>query len=223
MRRQPEGRAVHHRDTGLLQQIADEILVVRDRLAGRGSLADDAGAGRVDIERALGPRAKQAGHPVQHIDDEVAPLLEAAVVDRDEILRPGQRLDRRRLADRARVGGRVRLDRAHRLDQRLRAAAIADPPAGHAIGLRDAVDRQGALVEPRLDLGDRRELEIVIDEVLVHVVGHHPDMRMAQQHLGEPSQFRLGVGGAARVGRRVQDQPFGPRRDRRVEILGPQS
>ena len=185
MRRQPKGGAMHHRDPGFLQQIADEILVIRDRLAGRRPLADNAGAGRIDIERALGPRAEQAGHPVQHIDDEIAPLLEAAVVDRDEILRPGQRLDRRRLADRARVGGRVRLDRAHRLDQRLGSAAIADPPAGHAIGLRDAVDGQGAVVETRLDLRDRLELEIVIDEVLVHVVGHHPDMRVAQQDLGD--------------------------------------
>src|SRR6266481_3832122 len=86
-----------------------------------------------------------------------------------------QRLDRRRLADRARVSGRIRLDRPHRLDQRLGAAAIADPPAGHAIGLRDAVDGQSALVEAGLDLCNRRELEIGVNEVLIHVVFHDPD------------------------------------------------
>ena len=190
MRRQAKGLAMHDRDPVCLQQIADEILVIGDRLAGGRALADDPGAGRIDVKRPLGPRAEQARDPVQQIDDEVAPLLEFLVVDRDEILRPVQCLDRRRLADRARVGGRIRLDRPHRLDQRLRAAAIADPPAGHAIGFRDAVDGQGALVKPRLDLGDRAVLEIVVDEVLVHVVGHDPDLRMAQQHLGDRRAVR---------------------------------
>ena len=55
-----------------------------------------------------------------------------------------------------------------------RAAGIADAPAGHAIGLRHAVHRQRAVVELRLDLRRRGELEVVVDEVLVHVVGHAP-------------------------------------------------
>src|SRR5271166_5691224 len=91
MRREAKRGAVHHRHARHLQQIADEILVVLYRLAGRRSLAYDAGAGRIDVERALGPRTEQARHPVQHIDDEVAPLLEAAIMDRNEILRPGER------------------------------------------------------------------------------------------------------------------------------------
>ena len=57
--------------------------------------------------------------------------------------------------------------------------------------------------------------------MLVHVVGHDPDMRVAQQHLGQRLQIGLGIGGPDRVRRRVQDQPFGLGRDRRVEILGP--
>src|SRR5215831_8066266 len=54
VRRQPEGGAVHHSDARFFQQIADKILVIRDRPAGRGALADDAGAGRVHVERPLG-------------------------------------------------------------------------------------------------------------------------------------------------------------------------
>ena len=50
-------------------------------------------------------------------------------------------------------------------------AGISDAPPGHAIGLRHAVERERALIEPRLDLRRREELEVVIDEVLVHVVG----------------------------------------------------
>src|SRR6266478_6542513 len=49
--------------------------------------------------------------------------------------------------------------------------AIADAPAGHAIGFRHAVDRERAIIQARLELRRREELEIVIDEVFVHVVG----------------------------------------------------
>ena len=57
-------------------------------------------------------------------------------------------------------------------------------PAGHAISLADAVDGQGAADQLRLDLGDGRELEVVIDQMLVHVVGHHVDVGMADEHVG---------------------------------------
>ena len=119
--------------------------------------------------------------------------------------------------DRGRVRGRLRLDHRHRLDQRLRPAGIADAPAGHAIGLGHAVHGQRALVEPRLDLRRRGELEVVIDQVLVHVVGQHPDMRMPHQHVGQRLQLGARVGGAGRVRRRVEDQPLGLRRDRALE------
>ena len=61
----------------------------------------------------------------------------------------------------------MRLKLGHRLDQRLGAAAIADAPAGHAIGLRDAIHGQAAIAQPRLDLHRGGEAEAVIDEVLV--------------------------------------------------------
>ena len=76
MRRQAESLAMHDRDPLRLQQIAHEILVVRDRLAVGRALADEPGAGRVDVKGALRPRAEQAGHPVQLVHDEVAPFLE---------------------------------------------------------------------------------------------------------------------------------------------------
>src|SRR5438128_1550384 len=117
MRRQAESLAMHDRDPLGLEQVAREILVILDLATLRGALADQPGTGGIDVERALGSWAMQPRDLVQQIDDEVAPLLEYRGVLRDEVLRPVERLDRRRLADRARVGGRVRLDRAHRLDQ----------------------------------------------------------------------------------------------------------
>jgi len=43
--------------------------------------------------------------------------------------------------------------------------------------------------ELRHHLGDGRELEPVVEDLLVHIVGHDPDMRMAQQHLAQRLQF----------------------------------
>src|SRR6266851_8026746 len=159
-----ERRSLHHRDAFRFQELGDEILVGLERLAGRRLLADRAGAGRKHVERALRLRADDALRVVEHGDAEVAPLLEDPVVLRDEVLRPVERLDRGPLRDRGRVRGRLRLDHRHRLDERLRPAGKADAPAGHAVSLRHAVERQGALVEPRLDLRRREELEVVVDE-----------------------------------------------------------
>ena len=70
----------------------------------------------------------------------------------------------------------------------------------------------------RLDLRRRRELEVAIDQMLVHVVGQHPHMRMAHQHVGELLEFALRIGRARRVRRRVEDDPLGARRDRALEV-----
>ena len=97
---------------------------------------------------------------------------------------------------------------------------IADAPAGHGIGFRHAVHRQRALIQARLDLGGGDEFEIAIDEVLIHVVGQNPDMRMRHQHIGDGLELIMAVGRAGGVGRRVEHDPFGLLRDRPVEIGG---
>src|SRR5882724_272737 len=99
----PERRALHHGDALRLQKLGDEILVVADHLAGRRSLADSAGAGRIDVEGAFRPRAIDALGLIEHRDHEVAPFLEHLIVRRDEVLRPVERLDRGPLRDRRRV------------------------------------------------------------------------------------------------------------------------
>ena len=49
--------------------------------------------------------------------------------------------------------------------------------------------------------------------MLVDVVGQHPDLVVLDQHVGERPHLVLGIGGAGRVRRRVEDEPFGLRRD----------
>ena len=186
-----ERRALHHRQALGLEQVVHEVGVVLDHLAVRRLLADRAGARRIDVERALRPRALEALGLVQHRHDQVAALLEHRDVLGDEIGRAVERRHRRRLADRAGVRGALALHRDHGVDQLLRAGRIADAPAGHAVGLGHAVHGQRAVVEPGLDLGRRRELEVVIDQLLVHVVGQDVDLRMLQQHVAQRPQVGL--------------------------------
>src|SRR6478736_8040287 len=130
-RAEPERRALHHRDAFVFQKLGDEILIVGDHLARRRSLADGAGAGRVDIESPLRSRAIDPLGLVEHRHHEIAALLEHLVVRRNEVLRTVEGFDRRPLRDRRRVRGRLRLDRRHRLDQLGGTARVTDAPARH--------------------------------------------------------------------------------------------
>ena len=112
----------------------------------------------------------------------------------------------------------MRLHFAHRLDQRHRARSIADPPAGHRIGLGHAIDGQGPVIEFGFNLRGGAEHEIVEHQMFIHVVGHAPHMRMAQQHIGQGFEFIPGIPRPGRVGRRVEQEPLGGRRNRRLKL-----
>src|SRR5204863_6112853 len=76
MRREAKRLAMHDRDALGFEQVAREIFVAVDPHALRRLLTDEAGAGRVDVERPLRPRAMPSRQRVQQIDAKVAPLLE---------------------------------------------------------------------------------------------------------------------------------------------------
>src|SRR6516164_10608805 len=98
-----ERRTLHYRHALGLQQLGDEVLVGDELVSGRRRSADGAGAGRIDVERALGLGALDAARLIEHRDAEVAALLEDRIVLVDEVLRPVERLDRRPLRHRRRV------------------------------------------------------------------------------------------------------------------------
>src|SRR5262245_44084092 len=85
-RSQAKRRTLHDGDALGFQKLGDKVLVIAEHLAGRRLLADGAGAGRIDIERAFRTRTVDAVGLVQHGHHEVAALLEHLVVRRDEIL-----------------------------------------------------------------------------------------------------------------------------------------
>ena len=130
-----------------------------------------------------------------------------------------QRLDRGPLADRRRAGDALRLQHVHGIDQHFRSRAIADAPAGHAIGLGKPVQGQGTAEKLRLHGGKRREFDTIIADVFVDIVRQGPDLRMFQQHIRQPAQFVRRIGRAGRVARAVQHQPFGLWRDGGFELF----
>ena len=69
----------------------------------------------------------------------------------------------------------VRLEVGGRLHDVGRADHPADPPAGHGVGLGHAVHDDAAVGQLGDGDGDRGELVVAVGEVLVDLVGEHPD------------------------------------------------
>ena len=94
----------------------------------------------------------------------------------------------------------------------------ADPPAGHGVGLGDAVDDHAVVEEVGAQHRQRAGLDAVVDEVLVDLVGQRPEVVVL-----DPATDRAdlvgGVDGAGRVGRRDEQQHLGARRARGLELL----
>ena len=90
-----------------------------------------------------------------------------------------ERGERALLREGARVRGAVALDRVDRLRDRLRRAEIAETPAGHRVGFREAVDRDGEIVGAG-QRGDADVLRAVVGELLVDLVGEDQDFLVAR-------------------------------------------
>ena len=211
---------MHRGHPRLVEQIGDQLFVRRDHRALRRRPADQAGHVGIDVERPLRRRAADPRNRVQQPHHQIAPPLERGVALGQEILRTVQRRHRRRLRDRTGVGRGLRLQLGHRLDEPQRPAGIADPPAGHRIGLGTAVHRHRPVVQVRAHLRDRREPESVIDDMLVHVVGQDHHMRVPAEHRAQRLQLGRAIGRARRVRRRIEDHPLRPVGDRGLDLRG---
>ena len=112
----------------------------------------------------------------------------------------------------------MRLQVGGALDDVLRADHPANPPAGHGVGLGDAVDDDAAVGDLGHERGHRREGGVAVDEVLVDLVGHDPE-----PVLDGPAPDRLDLLGrvdrAGRVRGRDEDEHLGARGAGRLELL----
>ena len=59
--------------------------------------------------------------------------------------------------------------------------------------------------------------------MLIHVVRHDPHLRVPEQHVTQRSQITCGGCSAGGIIREIQDQPFGPGRDRGLEVFRSQA
>ena len=113
------------------------------------------------------------------------------------------------------------MDLGHDRDDRLRPCGVAQPPAGHGVGLGKAVDHDG----PFGHAGQRRE-----GNMAVQAVGQLGiDLVREDHHLGTAQHFRQlfkillahdGAGGVVGVG---QDQQLGAGGDGRPQLCGCQA
>jgi hypothetical protein len=97
--------------------------------------------------------------------------------------------------DRQLAGKVVELARPHR---------IAQPPAGHGIGLGPAIEQD----QPVADRGIRQQADMrlaVIDHLVVDLVRHDGDIGPLLQPGNELVDFGFGRDAAGGIGRRVDD------------------
>ncbi len=212
-----EGIPRHDGHLGLLEQVVGHAVGVAD--AGAAELLVVEGLDvREKVEGALGLEAGEARHGGQAHQAEVAPALELGDHLLDVVLGPVVGLEAGLLGDGAGVRGRVALDLRHAADDLGRAGGEADPPPGHGVGLRDAVDDDGLLLDVLAEGGEARELEVVVDELAVDLVGDDVDV-LAADDLGQGQELVPAVGCAGRVRGVVEEEGLGRRRDRGLERL----
>ena len=110
------------------------------------------------------------------------------------------------------------LDAGQRAADRLRGDRPADAPPGHRVGLGDTVDDHAAVAQLRHDDGHGDVARVAVHEVLVDLVGDHPD-----PGVGGPAADGLDlvgrVHGTGRVGGRGEDQRAGVARAGRLQLL----
>ena len=100
------------------------------------------------------------------------------------------------------------LEGGHGLDDVLRASGIADAPAGHGVGLGDAVDDDGLGLHIVAQGGEADVVLAVVDQLLVDLVGDDVETGLHSQ-LCDLHQLAAGIDAAVGVGGAVEDDGLG--------------
>ena len=160
-----------------------------------------------DVEGALRLEARQA-----HLREAVVDQVAAAVVLSDHLLHVllavAQRLDGRNLGRDRRAEHRVLVDLRHGADEGLVAERIADAPARHRVGLREAVEENRALLHAGQG-GEADVLLAAVRQVAVDLVGDDDEVVLLGK--GRDGQEILARhDGACRVVRIADEQRLRP-------------
>ena len=191
-----------------------EVVAVRPPIS-RPEHALDRGVG---VERAGRLGALDPGDLVEHPDHRPAAPVErlAHLGDRGQVAVQGR--DRGALGDVVDVGGLVRLQVGGGLDDVGRAEQPAHPPAGHRVGLRDPVDHDAPVREPGHHDGQRGGDGVAVGEVLVDLVGDHPQA-LVEQPAADRLDLLGAVDGAGRVRRRAEQHRLRAVGQRGLELV----
>ncbi len=130
-----------------------------------------------------------------------------------------QRGQRAVLGKRVGVGGRVVLDLFDRLGQRFGRGGVAETPTGHRIGLGEAVDGDGEVVEFVAERGDGDMLGLAVNEFFVDFIREDDDL-LFQRDIAQGAEFVFGVDGTGRIAGGVEDDHLGGRGHGFLELLG---
>ena len=117
------------------------------------------------------------------------------------------------------AAGGLGLDLGHALDDVGRAGGVADPPAGHGVGLGASVEGDGVVVGVGGGGGVALEGVVAEDDAVIHLVAEDDNI-LALEHGGQGVDLGGGVEETAWVTGRIEDEGFGPRSDGRFQLGG---
>ena len=213
-----EGEGGNDGDALFVEEMLGEAGGAVDEPAGDGA-ADDLLDVDHDVERALG---QLAGEPLGLVDEAVRQAAAGVVfVDHgaNVLVAAGDGRGGGVLGDGVGVGRGMALEGGHGLDDLLGAGGVADAPAGHGIGLGNAVDDDGLLLDLRAEGGDAAVLFVVVDELFVDLVGDDVEAALHGQ-IGDGLKLRAAPDAAVGVVGRVDDERLRPVGDVGTQHVG---
>src|SRR5208337_998859 len=169
-----------------------------------------------DVEGALGLTATETLNLVQPGYKKFAALFKLRAHTHDSALISAQRLDARDLSKAGGAGVGVGHQASHVRGQIGAHDAVAHAPAGHGIGLGEAIENNGAL----LHAGDARNREVLAleEQAAVDFIREHEDIAVADDfgHLLHVLALHDAAGGVLRG---IDDDEFGAVGDKPGQIV----
>ena len=189
---------------------ADDLLLVEQAVAELDAAQAEAADVGKDVERAVRAVAADAVDPGKAVKQDAAAALKGLAQLFAEF-RMVERNGRRVLAGRIGAGVEVLLALGHAVDDLRWGRDKADAPAGHGIGLREAVDDDRPLFHAR-ERCDAGRLLSGVEQGVVDIIRDHQQIVLHGQ-LGNLCHRFARHDGAGGVVRRVDHQRLGVRRD----------
>src|SRR6516164_500064 len=171
----PEARARNRRHTGFFQEL---------RLQTAGIEAGPRYVGE-SVKRAARLRAAKAGQAIEGRHDHFPALGKRFYHSVDRLTRTFERGNPGKLGRSVDAGVAVDRQPLRSTEQRLRPDPIAQPPAGHRIGLAPPVEQDHAVADRRV-AEQARMLGAVIEDLAVDLVAEDGDLRVALEPGDEP-------------------------------------